>query len=88
MAVRIFLWKSRLLLLTSQYEKGVTVGLAHAVAQHLAAAKLAFLAVHAVIAFNFNQQAGIAEAHPVAGSGAVYVGIRATGNEDGPISFI
>ena len=34
-----------------------------------------------------TQQAGIAEAHPVAGSGAVHVGIRATGNGEGHREF-
>jgi hypothetical protein len=62
---------------------GNTGGLAHAVAQHLAAAELAFLAVHAVVAFHGYQQVGIAEAHPVAGGGAVHVGIRATRDGEG-----
>jgi hypothetical protein len=50
--------------------------LPHAVAQSFAPAKLAFLAVHAVVALDFQQQVGITEAHPVAHSRAIHSGIR------------
>ena len=49
--------------------------LAHAVAQHLAAAELALVAVDGVVALDLGDEAGVAEAHAVAGGRAVDVGV-------------
>ena len=49
--------------------------LAHSVAQHLAAAELAFVAVGGGIGLDFEYQAGVAQAHAVAGRWSVDVGV-------------
>ena len=51
--------------------------LAHAVADHLAAAKFHFLAVNRVVALDFDPQLGIAQPDPVAGGGTVHVRVGA-----------
>ena len=51
------------------------LALPHAVADHLAAAELHFLAVGAKILFDFDDQISIREAHAVARRGAEHVGI-------------
>ena len=48
---------------------------AHAVAQGLAAAMQAFLAIDGVVLLDHGDQRGVAEAHAVAGGGAVHGGI-------------
>ena len=53
--------------------------LAHAVADHLAAAELHFLAVGGEVAFDFHEQVGVGQAHAVAGGGAEHVGIGGAG---------
>ena len=54
--------------------------LAHAVADHLAAAELHLLAVGGEVAFHLDDQVGVGEAHPVAGGRAEHVGIGAAGD--------
>jgi hypothetical protein len=49
--------------------------LAHAVADHLAAAELDLLAVDRVVAFDLDHQAGVGQADAVARGGAEHVGI-------------
>ena len=49
--------------------------LPHAVPQDLAAAELALVAVGRRVGFDFGDQPGVAEAHPVAGGRAVDVGV-------------
>ena len=51
------------------------LGLAHAVADYLAAAKSHFLAIGRQVAFHLHHQAGIGQTHPVTGGGAEHVGI-------------
>ena len=53
--------------------------LAHAVADHLAAAELHFLAVGGEVAFNFDEQIGVGEADAVAGGGAEHVRVGGAG---------
>ena len=53
--------------------------LAHAVADHLAAAELHFLAVDGEVALDLDEQVGVGEAHAVAGGGAEHVGIGRRG---------
>ena len=53
------------------------LALAHAVADHLAAAEFDFLAVDRVIALDLDHELGVAEAHAVAGGGTVHLGIGA-----------
>ena len=53
--------------------------LAHAVADHLAAAEFHFLAVDGEVAFDLDDQVGVGEAHAVAGGRAEHVGIGARG---------
>ena len=54
--------------------------LAHAVADHLAAAEFHFLAVDREIAFDLDPQFGIAQPDPVAGGRAVHVRVGAAVN--------
>ena len=56
---------------------GAALALAHAVADHLAAAELHFLAVDGVVALDFDDQLGVGEAHAVARGGAEHLGIGA-----------
>ena len=49
------------------------LALAHAVADHLAAAELDFIARHGCIALDLDNQVGIGETQPVAGGGAEHV---------------
>ncbi len=51
--------------------------LAHAVANHLAAAERDLVAVDGVILLHFDDQLGVGQAHAVAGSRAVQVGVSA-----------
>ena len=60
--------------------------LAHAVADHLAAAELHLLAVGGEILFDLNDQIGIGEPHAVADGGAEHVGIGRALHCDGHIS--
>ncbi len=54
--------------------------LAHAVADHLAAAEFHFIAIGGEVAFHFDEQIGIGQAHAVAGGGAEHVGIGTSGD--------
>ena len=54
------------------------LGLAHAVADHLAAAELHLLAVDGEILLHLDDEIGIGEPHPVAGGGSEHVGIDGT----------
>ena len=56
------------------------LGLAHAVADDLAAAELHFLAVEGEVLFDFDEEGGVGQAHAVAGGGAVHVGVGAAGD--------
>src|SRR5206468_2776461 len=49
--------------------------LAHAIAQHLAAAELALVAVRGVIALDLEPQLGVAEPHAIAGGRPVQIGV-------------
>ena len=51
------------------------LGLAHAVANHFAAAEFHFLAIGREIALDLDEQVGVGKANPVAGRGAKHVGI-------------
>ncbi len=51
------------------------LGLAHAVADHLAAAELDLLAIAGAIILDLEDEVGIGEAEPVADRGPVHVGI-------------
>ncbi len=51
------------------------LGLAHAVADHLAAAELDLLAIDGEVALDLGEQIGVGEAHAVAGGRAIHVGI-------------
>ncbi len=53
------------------------LALAHAVADHLAAAELDLLAVDRAVAFDLDDKLGVGEAQPVAGSGAEHRRISA-----------
>ncbi|MGF6539827.1 hypothetical protein OKW32_003113 [Paraburkholderia youngii] len=54
--------------------------LAHAVANHLAAAELDLFAVGREVALDLDQQFGVGEAHAVAGGGAEHLRVRAAAN--------
>ncbi len=54
------------------------LALAHAVADHLAAAELHLLAVGAEILLHLDDDVGVGEPHAVAGGGAEHVGIDGT----------
>ena len=53
------------------------LALAHAVADHLAAAELHLLAVGGEVLLDLDDQIGVGEPHAVAGGGAEHVGIGA-----------
>ena len=53
----------------------VTCDLAHAVADHLAAAEFHLLAVGGEILLHLDDEIGVGEPHPVAGGGPEHVGI-------------
>jgi hypothetical protein len=59
------------------------LGLAHAVADDLAAAELDLLAVGGEVALDLDDQVGVGEADPVAGRGAVHVGVGGAGDGGG-----
>src|SRR5690606_33687753 len=59
---------------------GSAGGLAHAVAQHLAAPELAFLPVNSEILFHLDDQGCVAEAHPIARGRSIHVGVRGAVN--------
>ena len=64
------------------------LALAHAVADHLAAAELDLLAVDRVIALDLDQQLGVAQAHAVAGGGTEHLRVGApidTRHDSGPM---
>ncbi len=54
------------------------LGLTHAVTNHLAAAKLHFLAVDGEILFDLDDEVGIGQPHPIAGGWPEHVGIDGT----------
>ena len=54
--------------------------LAHAVADHLAAAELDLLAVDGAVVLDLDEQLGVGEPHPVAGGRAEHVGIGGAGD--------
>ncbi len=51
------------------------LALTHAVSNHLATAKLHFIAVAGVIFFDFDKKFGVTQTHPVANGGAVHLRI-------------
>ena len=57
--------------------------LAHAVADHLAAAELHLFAVDGEIAFDLDDEFGVGQPHLVAGRRAVHVGIGGAGDAGG-----
>ena len=59
------------------------LGLAHAVADHLAAAELHLLAVGGEVALDLDEELGVGEADPVAGGRAVHVGVGGAGEAGG-----
>jgi hypothetical protein len=56
------------------------LALAHAVADHLAAAELHLLAIGGEVFLDLDEELGVGEAHPVAGGRAVHVGIGGSGD--------
>ncbi|MNG27657.1 hypothetical protein D3C84_1128110 [compost metagenome] len=56
------------------------LALAHAVADHLAAAELDLLAVDREVPLHLHPQLGVGQAHAVADGGAEHVGIGPAGN--------
>ena len=52
----------------------------HAVTDHLAAAKLYFLAIEREVLFHLDEQLGIGQPHLVAGRWAIHVGVERAGN--------
>ena len=68
---------------------GVALALAHPVADDLAAAELHFLAIDRMVAFDLDDQLGVAQAHAVASGRAVHLGIgsAADGGHSLPITF-
>jgi hypothetical protein len=59
------------------------LGLAHAVADHLAAAELHLLAIGGQVALDLDPEVGVGEADLVAGRGAEHVGIGGAGDAGG-----
>ena len=57
-----------------------SLALAHAVADHLAAAKLHLIAIDGEILFHLQKQFGVGQAQPIAGGGAVGLGVGAAGD--------
>ena len=68
---------SALVITVSAQSFAHALALAHAVADHLAAAELHFLAVDGEIAFDFDDEIGIGEAHAIADRRAEHLGIGA-----------
>ena len=58
------------------------LALAHAVADHLAAAELHLLAIDGEVLLDLDDEIGVGEPHPVAGGRAEHVGIGGTRNPD------
>jgi hypothetical protein len=58
-------------------------GLAHAVANHLAAAELCFLARGGEIALDSDEKLGVGQAHPIAGRRPVEIGVLSPGQAQG-----
>ncbi len=56
------------------------LALAHAVADHLAAAELHLLAVDGAVLLDLDDEVGVGEAHPVADRGAIHSGISGAGD--------
>ena len=65
----------------------IALRLAHAVADHLAAAEFHFLAIDGVIVFDFDEQFGVGQADAVARGRAEHFGIGAAGNTGHLIPF-
>src|SRR5690606_8614877 len=59
---------------------GAQLALAHAVADHLAAAEFHFFAVSGEVFFDLDPQVGVSQAHLVADGGAEHVGVGLAGN--------
>ena len=59
------------------------LGLAHAVADHLAAAELHLIAVDGVVLLDFKDQIGVGQTKSVSGSGSVSLGVGLAGNAVG-----
>ena len=66
---------SALVMTVSATSGGHALALAHAVADHLAAAELHFLAVDGVVLLDLDPQLGVGEPHAVAGRRAEHLGI-------------
>jgi hypothetical protein len=62
------------------------LGLAHAVADHLAATELHLLPIGGQVAFDLDDEVGIGQPHAVARGGAVHVGIGGAGNAGGHVT--
>ena len=69
---------SALVITVSATLGAAALALAHAVADHLAAAELHLLAVDGEVALDLDDQVGVGEAHAVAGGRAVHLGIGAS----------
>src|SRR5712664_4399109 len=54
------------------------LGLAHAVADHLAAAEFHLLAIDGEILFDLDDEIGVGQPHPIAGGGTEHAGIDGT----------
>ena len=68
------------LVMTVSATSGVrALALPHAVANHLAAAELHFLAVDGEVLLDFDRQLGVGQAHAVAGGRAEHFGVGAGG---------
>ncbi len=59
------------------------LALAHTVADHLAAPEFHLFAIDRHVGLDLDDQVGIAQPHPVAGGGAVHVGIGGAGDRCG-----
>ena len=59
------------------------LGLAHAVADHLAAAELHLLAVERAVGLDLDEEVGVGEPDPVARGGAVHGGIGGARDAEG-----
>ena len=56
------------------------LGLTHAVADHLAAAEFHLIAVDGEVFFHLQDEFGVGQAQPIAGGGAVGLGVGAAGD--------
>ena len=74
---------SALVMTVSATSAAHALALAHAVADHLAAAELHFLAVDGEVLLDLDQQLGVGQAHAVAGGGAEHLGIGLPADFDG-----